>query len=121
MSKFSPFAARLASITALAFCVFLMAANSGPERIETVNHDPGRFHGKEITIQGRVVNSFAVMGQGMFLIDDGTGRIWVFSDKFGVPGRDIDVAVSGKVEQGFTFHGKNYFVILRETHDRRDG
>lgn len=121
MSKFSPFAARLASITALAFCVFLIAASSGPEPIETINHDPGRFHGKEITIDGRVVNSFAMMGQGMFLIDDGTGRLWVFSDKFGVPGRDIGVEVTGKVEQGFTFHGKNYIVILRETRDRRDG
>lgn len=99
-------------------CVCLLAASSSPQAIEAINHDPGRFHGKQITIAGRVVNSFAVMGQGVFLVDDGSGRLWVFSDKFGVPGRDAEVEVTGKIEQGFTFRGKNYVVILRETQER---
>lgn len=119
MSNFLFLKVRIAHITALALGMFLIAAHTAPQPIETINHDPGRFHGKEITIAGHVVNSFAVMGQGVFLIDDGTGRLWVFSDKFGVPGRDIDVEVTGKLEQGFTFHGKNYVIILRETQDRR--
>lgn len=119
MSRFVPLKAPLTllAVLSLAFCI---AAGSAPERIETINHDPGRFHGKEITISGRVVNSFAVMGQGVFLIDDGSGRLWVFSDKFGVPARDIDIEVTGKMEQGFTFHGKNYVIILHETQQRRD-
>ena len=119
MSNFWSLKARIALITALAAGMLLIAAHPAPENIEIINHDPGRFHGKEITIAGRVVNSFAVMGQGVFLIDDGTGRLWVFSDKFGVPGRDIEVEVTGKLEQGFTFHGRNYVIILRETQDRR--
>jgi hypothetical protein len=120
VSKLSSVLPRAASIVLLIGCALLLGAGPGPEPIEVINHDPGRFHGKEITIAGHVVNSFAVMGQGMFLMDDGSGRLWVFSDKFGVPGKDIDVEVTGKVQQGFTFHGKNYVIILHETQDRRD-
>jgi hypothetical protein len=58
------------------------------------------------------------MGNGVFQVDDGTGRIWVFSQNFGVPGNGAKVAVTGRVEQGFSFGGKSYGVIVRETQQR---
>jgi len=88
-----------------------------PQRvnIERINRDPGRFAGKEVTIAGRVINSFGAMGRGAFEIDDGTGRLWVFSDRYGIPGRDYGLAVTGRVQQGFSFGGRNFATILRET------
>ncbi len=88
-----------------------------PERtsIAKVQHYPGHFAGKEVTIAGRVVTSFGAMGQGAFQLDDGSGRMWVFSENWGIPGRGAGVAVTGRVEEGFSFRGRNYGMILRET------
>ena len=91
-----------------------------PERttIGRINGDPYRFAGKEVTIAGRVANSFGGLGTGVFELQDETGRMWVFSEKYGVPGRDARIAVTGRVEQGLTFGGRNFAVILRETQRR---
>ena len=91
-----------------------------PERttIGRINGDPYRFSGKEVTIAGRVANSFGGLGTGVFELQDETGRMWVFSEKYGVPGRDARIAVTGRVEQGFAFGGRNFAVILRETQRR---
>jgi len=58
------------------------------------------------------------MGRGAFLLDDGTGTMWVFAGNYGVPGGGAKVAVTGYVEQGFTMGGRNFATILRETERR---
>lgn len=91
-----------------------------PQRttIGNIVRDPSRFAGKEVTIAGRVTGSFGALGTGVFEMEDGTGRIWVFSERYGVPGRDAKFAVTGKVEQGFAFGGRSFGTILRETEKR---
>jgi hypothetical protein len=86
--------------------------------IANINSDPGRFAGKEVTIAGRVSNSFGALGSGVFEVDDGTGRMWVFSQRYGVPGSGAKVAVIGHVEQGFSFGGRSFATILKETERR---
>src|SRR5262245_61389577 len=91
-----------------------------PQRttIANINHDPGRYAGKEVTIAGRVTDSFGALGTGVFEVDDGTGRMWVFSERYGVPGEGARLAVTGRIDQGFTFGGRNFATILRETERR---
>jgi hypothetical protein len=100
-------------------CIFtatvLLVACPARKSIESINRDPARFHDHEVTVAGRVVNSFDVMGVGAFEIDDGTGRLWVYSNKFGVPGNDSKVAVTGTIQQGLSLGGRNFAMILRET------
>ena len=96
----------------------MLAACSRSESLESINRDPGRFQGKEITVAGRVVNWFAVMGVGAFELDDGTGRLWVFSDHYGVPGQGDPITVTGTIQQGFSFGGRNFATILKETRAR---
>lgn len=86
--------------------------------IADINKDPGRFAGKEVTIRGTASNSFGALGNGVFQVDDGTGTIWVYSQKFGVPGSGAKVAVTGNVAQGFSFGGRSFAVILKETQER---
>ena len=86
--------------------------------IEKINRDPGRYAGKEVTIAGRVTNSFGALGTGVFELEDGTGRMWVFSERYGVPGREAKLAVTGRIEQGFSFGGRSFATILRETERR---
>ena len=86
--------------------------------IADINRDPGRYAGKEISIAGRVADSFGALGSGVFQIDDGTGTMWVFSEHYGTPGSGAKVAVVGRVEQGFSFAGRNFATILKETQRR---
>jgi hypothetical protein len=106
---------RFIGIICLIAATALLAACPARKSIESINRDPARFQDHEVTVAGQVVNSFDVMGVGAFEIDDGTGRLWVYSNKFGVPGNQSKVAVTGTIQQGFSLGGRNFATILRET------
>lgn len=95
-----------------------LAGCPGRTSIADINRDPGRYSGKEITIAGRVSDSMGALGTGAFQVDDGTGRIWVISENYGVPSNDAKVSVTGKIQQGFSFGGRSFGIILRETQPR---
>jgi hypothetical protein len=44
--------------------------------------------------------------------------MWVFSEKFGIPGNGARLAVIGQIQQGFSIGGRNFATILRETQRR---
>lgn len=88
------------------------------ESIAKITQDPGRYAHKEISIAGRVTDSFGAFGSGVFQVDDGTGTMWVFSKNYGVPGNGVTLAVVGVIEQGFAFGGRNFAIILLETKAR---
>lgn len=118
MSHWSTGIARARGVLLIVVGALLLVACPPREKIELVNRDPGRFRGKEIAVAGHVVNSFSVMGVGAFELDDGTGRLWVFSDKYGVPAQGGPVTVTGVIQQGFSFGGRNFATILKETRAR---
>ena len=107
------------SVCLLAIITTLLAGCPPRESIAKINRDPGRFAGKEVTIAGRVTNSYGALGRGVYEIDDGTGTMWVFSDGYGIPGNGAKIAVTGTVGQGVSFGGHNFATVLRET--RRHG
>jgi hypothetical protein len=86
--------------------------------IDRLTRDPGRYVGREISIGGHVTNSFGALGTGVYEVDDGTGRVWVYSQRYGVPSQGARVGVRGTVTQGFSFGGRSFAVILRETERR---
>jgi hypothetical protein len=83
--------------------------------IAKLSRDPGRYAGREVTIAGRVVDSYGALGRGVFEVDDGTGTMWVLAGQYGIPGAGAKLAVTGHVEQGFSLAGRNFATILRET------
>jgi hypothetical protein len=86
--------------------------------IAEINRDPGKYQGKEITVTGTVSDAFGALGSGVFQIDDGTGRLWVFSQTYGIPGSGAKVSVTGRLQQGFSFGGRSFALILRQTRPR---
>jgi hypothetical protein len=96
----------------------LVLAACGTTKITDINHDPGRYEGKEITISGKVTSSVGIFKQGAFEVDDGTGKMWVLSDQFGVPAQDASVEVTGTVQTGATIGGESFGTVLRETRPR---
>jgi hypothetical protein len=59
------------------------------------------------------------MGVGGFEIDDGTGRLWVYSKNYGVPGEEQKVFVTGTIQQGFSLAGRNFVTIMVQSRPRR--
>lgn len=86
--------------------------------IERINRDPGRYAGREVAIGGRVSSSFGVLGTGVYQVDDGSGQMWVYSQRYGVPRDGARVGVRGTISQGFSFGGRSFAIILRETERR---
>lgn len=86
--------------------------------IAEIQADPSRYYDKEVTVIGRVTNSYGAAGYGVYEIDDGTGRMWVYADKYGVPSKDIYVGVTGRVLPSVTFAGRSYVTAVRESKRR---
>ncbi len=95
----------------------LLTACPSQETISKINGDPGRYRNKEVGIVGRVTDSYGVLGNGAYEIDDGTGRLWVVTTR-GVPSRGSQVGTKGKVYTGFSFGGRSFGTVLQES-DRR--
>lgn len=98
--------------------VILLAGCPSHVSIAKINQDPGRYAGKEVTIAGHVNDSYGALGSGVFQIDDGTGTMWVYSSGFGMPSNGSKVAVTGSVTQGFSFAGRSFATIIKETQRR---
>jgi hypothetical protein len=111
--------AKIVFVLSLAFGILLLTGCPPRVSIAKITRDPGRYAGKEVTVAGRVVDSYGALGRGAFQVDDGTGAIWVVAGHYGVPEAGAKLAVTGRIEQGFTFVGRNFATILRET-ERRD-
>jgi len=108
----------------LSIAVMALALTACPSRksISEITADPGRYQDKEVTIVGRVTRSYGALGYGIFEVDDGTGRIWVFTEKYGVPSKDTYIGVSGRVTPGVTYSGRNYGTGIHESKRRtREG
>jgi hypothetical protein len=87
----------------LAGLALLAATLSSACATRTINHvlaDPGRYRNKTVKLQGSVVDSYSLLNNGAYRIDDTTGQLWVVSNA-GVPRRGARVTVKGRVQEGF--------------------
>lgn len=97
--------------------VLVALAQAGCPRQTTISRilaDPAEFHDKDVALRGNVTQSFGVLGQGVYEIDDGTGKLWILTEE-GVPSKGARVEVAGRViSAGVTFAGRNFATALRE-------
>ncbi|MBI4166849.1 MAG: hypothetical protein HY508_14070 [Acidobacteria bacterium] len=80
----------------------LFLASCEEKTINQIMADPQKYANREVGIRGKVVKSYSVMGNGVYQVDDGTGKLWVVS-KTGVPREGARVAVRGKIRDGYNF------------------
>jgi hypothetical protein len=111
-------ARRALVVLSLAAAVACLVGCPPRTSIADINKDPGHYAGRDVTIAGHTTNSFGALGNGVFEVDDGTGRMWVFSQSYGVPSNGSKVAVTGRIEQGFSLGGRSFAVIMKETKAR---
>jgi hypothetical protein len=90
---------RSTALTVLA----LLALASGACATRSVNQilaDPSRYRDREVRVSGSVVESYSFASRGAYKIADGTGQLWVVSDR-GVPRKGARVTVKGTIREGF--------------------
>src|SRR5262245_24421870 len=78
----------------------LVAAAGCATSINRVLADPGRYRNRDVKVSGRVVDSFSVVDRGAYRVQDGSGELWVVSDR-GVPRNGAHVSVHGTIREGF--------------------
>src|SRR5438876_345553 len=86
--------------------VLLLTACPNNESIARINRDSGRYRTRDVIVTGTVSNSHGVLGKGAYDVDDGTGKIWVVTER-GVPPKGSRVGVQGRVQSGISFGGQN--------------
>ena len=78
----------------------LASAACASRTVNQVLADPSRYRDREVRLSGAVVDSYSFVNRGAYRIDDGTGQLWVVSDK-GVPRTSARVTVKGTIREGF--------------------
>jgi hypothetical protein len=107
---------RRTTLVVVACVLTLLLTACERQKIGDITSDPGRFQDKEVSVAGQVTGfSIGALNMGLYQIDDGTGKLYVLSESRGAPTKGAYVGVKGKVMPTFTFLGKNYATVLRET------
>ena len=107
---------RRTTLVIVACVLTLLLTACERQKIGDIISDPGRFQGKEVSVAGQVTGfSVGALGMGLYQIDDGTGKLYVLSETRGAPTKGATVGVKGTVMPTFTFLGKNYATVLKET------
>ena len=88
------------SLLAVLLATALLSVACASVTINKVLADPPKYRNQEITLSGQVSDSFSVASRGAYKIRDGSGELWVVSDK-GVPRSGAQVKVTGRVQEGF--------------------
>jgi len=83
------------------------------ESISSITNNPAKYINKEVVIAGTVQKGYGLsipvigMRGGVYKIDDGTGSIWVMTEQ-SVPTEGTRIGISGRVQEGVNWNGKNY-------------
>jgi len=105
---------RLRAAAALFVCATaILASACAGKSINRVLSDPSRYRNEEVKLTGDVVDSYSVASTGAYQIDDGTGRLWVWSN-IGVPRKGARVTVTGTLLEAFHLAPRGNLVKLPE-------
>jgi hypothetical protein len=99
-----------------------------PERksIADIESNPSKYQNKSVAVAGVVRDAYGVnipltnIRGGVYKVDDGTGSIWVYTEK-SVPSKGAEVGVKGKLQNGLNYNGRNYGLGIYEEDRRFNG
>lgn len=99
--------------------IFLVSGCVFHTSISRIKKDPQEYEGESVSIKGKVVETAGIpfVQKGIYQVDDGTGKIWVVSQKRR-PSRGEEVTVKGKIETGFSISGQTFGIAIVEGNDK---
>ena len=92
---------------------------AGDKSIADLESNPSKYQNKTVKIKGIVRDADGVnipilgVSGGCYKIDDGTGSIWVCTER-GVPTKGAEIKVKGVLQTGAVIKGRNYGLIIIE-------
>jgi hypothetical protein len=95
----------------------LFLAGCGTTRIGRILDEPNRFHNHTVRVDGRVDRSFGAVIAGVYQVDDGSGKIYVISNR-PVPRKGARVSVKGRVMNGITIGARSFGTAIQEQDHR---
>ena len=90
---------RWGALTLLALGVVASGACAA-RSVNQILADPSRYQDREVRVSGTVVESYSLASRGAYRIGDGSGELWVVSDR-GVPRQGARITVTGKIRDKF--------------------
>ena len=90
---------RWGALTLLALGVVASGACAA-RSVNQILADPSRYQNREVRVSGTVVESYSLASRGAYRIGDGSGELWVVSDR-GVPRQGARVTVTGTIRDKF--------------------
>jgi len=112
-----------AFLLTLVLAIGLFAAGMSKRvSIGELEANSSKYIGRKVSVVGTVETGYGVSlpqiliqkgTGGTYKIDDGTGEIWVITQR-GVPQKGARLKVKGKIQNGVTYNGKNYGLVLYE-------
>lgn len=95
----------------------IAALSCGCEKtnISDILKNPVPFEGNAVTIAGKVAESAPASMPLAYEVDDGTGQLWVVTDKAVLPPKGSQVVVSGLVISSSSQGPFNLPTVLQET------
>ena len=94
----------ISAASGLLIVVALTAAGCATKSIDKVLADPMRYRDRQVQIAGEVVDSYSLLGRGVYRVRDSSGQLWVLSD-VGVPRDGARVKVKGTIREPFNLGG----------------
>jgi hypothetical protein len=82
----------------------LGSAACATKSIDRVLADPQRYRDRTVQISGEVMDSYALLGRGVYRVRDDSGQLWIVSDR-GVPRTGARVRVKGTIREPFNLGG----------------
>jgi hypothetical protein len=104
-------------LSAVLATAIVLTACPSQTNISKINANPAKYRNRKVALIGTVTDSYGVLGNGIYELDDGTGRIWVATTR-GVPSKGAQVGVSGRVYTGIQYGGRTYGTGLQEERRR---
>ena len=92
----------------------LLLVSSGCTRVTPINKilsESRDYHNRKVTIEGKVTESVNVYLVKFFVVNDGTGEIYVKTEK-AVPTKSQIIRVTGKINQAFKIGDKEFVVLV---------
>lgn len=110
---------RISAAALLSIALLAVVGCPQHKSIADIQRDPAYYANREVTVVGTVTHSFGALGTGVYEIDDGTGKLWVFAERTGVPSDGSRVASIGRIQPTLTFAGRSFATVLKERQRKR--
>lgn len=103
----------------LSLTFFLATGCASTTDVQELLDDPYRYDGREVTVEGEVRESLALLGPGVYRLQDATGILPVFSEEGGAPRSGARVRVTGTFRAAFTLGSRTAAVLVEEGREVR--